>query len=91
MSSLQRTDTPERLDRFDARLRAFGPYLDAYAEVAREGVASGVTSPALVVERSMAQIERILALDAEALPRPGGGARRSRRRRSGSSRRSARS
>ena len=68
VSSLQRTDTPERLDRFDARLRAFGPYLDAYAEVAREGVASGVTSPALVVDRSMAQIERILALDAEHSP-----------------------
>ena len=68
VSSLQRTDTPERLDRFDARLRAFGPYLDAYSEVAREGVASGVTSPALVVDRSMAQIERILALDAEDSP-----------------------
>jgi uncharacterized protein (DUF885 family) len=36
--------------------------------VAREGVASGITSPALVVDRAIAQVERILAIDADASP-----------------------
>lgn len=63
VSSLQRTDTPERLDRYDARLRAMPAYLDAWADVAREGAAAGVTSPRIVVERSIGQLERMLALD----------------------------
>jgi uncharacterized protein (DUF885 family) len=62
IASLQRADTPERLDRYEARLRAFDPYLTAWAGVAGEGIAAGVTSPRVVVERSIAQIERILEL-----------------------------
>jgi uncharacterized protein (DUF885 family) len=38
-------------------------YLDAWADVAREGAAAGVTSPRIVVERSIGQLERMLALD----------------------------
>ena len=79
VSSLQRTDTPERLDRFDARLRAFGPYLDAYAEVAREGVASGVTSPGAGGRSQHGPDRTDPGPRRRALPRPGGGARRSRR------------
>ena len=63
LASLQRTDTAERLDRYDARLRSFPAYLDAWADIARDGVAAGVTSPRVVVERSIEQLERVLALD----------------------------
>ena len=64
----QQTDTPERLDRYEARLRAFPAYLDAWAEVARDGIAAGVTSPRVVAERAIAQLERLLALAAEDSP-----------------------
>ena len=62
IASLQRADTPERLDRYEARLRAFPAYLDAWADVIRGGIAAGVTSPRVVVSRSIDQLERVLAL-----------------------------
>ena len=39
VASMQAADTPERLDRYEARLRAFPAYMDAWADVAREGIA----------------------------------------------------
>jgi uncharacterized protein (DUF885 family) len=63
VASMQAIETPEQFDRYERRLRAFPAFLEAWAEVAREGVAGGVTSPRVVVERSVAQLERLLALD----------------------------
>jgi len=68
IGSIQQADTPERLDRYEARLRAFPAYLEAWAEVGRDGVAAGVTAPRVVAERSVAQVERLLALPAEDSP-----------------------
>ncbi len=68
IASLQRADTPERLDRYEARLRAIPAYLDAWSEIAREGVATRVTSPRVVAERAVAQVERLLALAPEDSP-----------------------
>jgi uncharacterized protein (DUF885 family) len=68
IASMQRADTPERLDRYEARLRAFPRYADAWADVAREAVATGVTAPRVVVERSIGQLERILAIAPEDSP-----------------------
>jgi uncharacterized protein (DUF885 family) len=68
IASVQRTDTPEHLERYERRLRAFPAYLEACAEIAREGVATGVVSPRTVAERAVAQIERIVALPAEDAP-----------------------
>ena len=68
MASMQQTDTPERLDRYEARLRAIPAYLEAVADVARDGIAAGVTSPRVVAERALAQVERLLALPADASP-----------------------
>ena len=68
IASMQRADTPERLDRYEARLRAIPDHLTAWAEVAQEGVASGVTSPRPVAERAVAQVERVLALAPEDSP-----------------------
>ncbi len=68
IASIQRTDTPEHLERYEQRLRAFPEFLEASAEIAREGIATGVVSPRTVVERALAQIERVIALPAEEAP-----------------------
>ena len=60
VASMQAADTPERIDRYEARLRAFPAYMDAWAGIAREGLESGVISPRLVTERAVAQLERLL-------------------------------
>ena len=68
IGSIQRTDTPEHLARYEQRLRAFPNYLEACSEIAREGIATGVVSPRTVVERAVAQVERMVALSAEDAP-----------------------
>jgi uncharacterized protein (DUF885 family) len=68
IASIQQADTPERLERYLRRLHAFGPFLEASADVAREGVATGVVAPRVVVERSIGQLDRILALAPEDSP-----------------------
>jgi uncharacterized protein (DUF885 family) len=60
LASMQRADTPERLDRYIARLRAVPAYLRSSAAVAAEGARLGVAAPAIVVERAVAQVERFL-------------------------------
>jgi uncharacterized protein (DUF885 family) len=68
IASIQRTDTPEHLERYEQRLRAFPGYLEACEEIAREGIATGVVSPRTVVERAVAQVERMIGLPAEEAP-----------------------
>jgi uncharacterized protein (DUF885 family) len=68
IASLQRADTPERLDRFVGRLSGIPAYLDAVGDVARDAVAAGQVSPALVLDRSIGQVVRLLALDPAASP-----------------------
>jgi len=68
IASMQAADTPERLDRYEARLHALPAYLEAWAGVTREGIEAGVTSPRLVTERAVAQLERLLSLAPEASP-----------------------
>ncbi|MGZ5305507.1 MAG: DUF885 domain-containing protein [Actinomycetota bacterium] len=68
VAAMQAADTLDRLDRYEARLRAFPAYLEAWADVAREGIEADVTSPRLVTERAVAQLERMLALAPEASP-----------------------
>jgi uncharacterized protein (DUF885 family) len=68
LASMQLADTPERLERYEARLRAFPAHLEAWAEVGRDGIAAGVTTSRVVAERSIAQVERLLALRAEESP-----------------------
>jgi uncharacterized protein (DUF885 family) len=61
LCQFQPADTPERLERFEARLRAYPGYMAANAELLREGLASGLTAPRIVAERTIAQIERMIA------------------------------
>jgi uncharacterized protein (DUF885 family) len=68
LGSLQRADTSERLDRYVSRLQAIPAYLEAIEEVAEEGIRTGVTSPALVVDRTIGQVERLLAVAPEDSP-----------------------
>jgi uncharacterized protein (DUF885 family) len=68
VASLQRADTAERVDRYEARLRGFPAMLDAAIDIAREAVATGVVVPSIVAERALAQLDRILALAPEDSP-----------------------
>lgn len=68
IATFQRADTPERLDKYEARLRCLPGYLGASADIVREAVESGVTSPRVVVERAVGQVERMLALPIEDSP-----------------------
>ena len=68
LASLQRADTPERLDRYRARIAATPAFYDAELEIMREGIAQKVTAPRIVVERALAQTERLLAAGADDSP-----------------------
>jgi uncharacterized protein (DUF885 family) len=68
LASLQRADTPERLDRYRARISATPAFYDAELEIMREGIADGVRAPRIVAERALAQTERLLAAGADESP-----------------------
>jgi uncharacterized protein (DUF885 family) len=68
LATLQRTDTPERLEKFVARLHAYPAYMAAHVELVREALDSGLTAPRIVAERTIAQLERMLAMPAEQSP-----------------------
>ncbi|HEX9236077.1 MAG TPA: DUF885 domain-containing protein, partial [Actinomycetota bacterium] len=68
LATLQRADTPERLDRYVGRLSGLPAYLDAVGRVATEAATVGQTVPSLVADRSIAQVERLLSLRPEDSP-----------------------
>jgi uncharacterized protein (DUF885 family) len=68
LATFQRVDTPERVERFLARLADYPRYMAANAEVVREGLAGGLTAARIVTERVIGQLERLLALPAEESP-----------------------
>jgi uncharacterized protein (DUF885 family) len=68
LGSLQRADTPERLDRYLSRLRAIPGYLLALEPVMRSGVSAGQTAPSVVVDRAIAQVERLIAAGPDGSP-----------------------
>ncbi len=61
----QPADTPERLERLLARLAEYPRYMAANAQLLRDGLASKLTAPRIVAERTIAQIERLLAIPIE--------------------------
>jgi uncharacterized protein (DUF885 family) len=68
LASLQRTDTPERVERYVARLSGMPAFYDAAIEVMHEGVSDGVTAPRIVVERAIGQAERIVEAGVDGSP-----------------------
>jgi uncharacterized protein (DUF885 family) len=65
MTQFQPVDNPERLAAFIARLYAYPAYMAANVQILRDGLASGLTAPRIVAERTIAQIERMLAAPIE--------------------------
>jgi uncharacterized protein (DUF885 family) len=65
LCQFQAADTPERLEKFVARLHAYPAYMAANVELLHEALASGLTAPRIVAERTIAQIERMLATPIE--------------------------
>jgi uncharacterized protein (DUF885 family) len=65
LCQFQRADTPERLERFLARLRAYPAYMAANIDILREGIETGLTAPRIVAERTVQQLERLLAIPIE--------------------------
>jgi uncharacterized protein (DUF885 family) len=68
LATLQRADTPERLEKYLSRLHAIPTYLNQLSEAAGEGARTGQVAPALVVDRVIGQFERLLAIPAEQSP-----------------------
>ena len=62
LTQFQPADTPERLDAFIARLEAYPAFMAANVGILRDGLASGLTAPRIVAERTIAQIERMLGV-----------------------------
>ena len=65
LCQFQAADTPERLDLFLARLHAYPKFMADNRELLRESLASGLTAPRIVAERTIAQLERMLATPLE--------------------------
>jgi len=68
LASLQQADTPERVERYTARLAATPAYYEAVHEIMREGIGDGVTAPRIVVERTLAQTDRLIDAGAQDSP-----------------------
>jgi uncharacterized protein (DUF885 family) len=60
LTQFQTADNPEAFDKFVARLRGYPAYMAANRELLREALASGLTAPRIVAERTIAQVERML-------------------------------
>ncbi|HVA87512.1 MAG TPA: DUF885 domain-containing protein [Candidatus Saccharimonadales bacterium] len=65
MTQFQPADSPERLAAFIDRLRAYPAYMAANRELLHEGMVSGLTAPRIVTERTIAQLDRMMAIPPE--------------------------
>jgi len=65
VSQFQPADTPERLEKWLGRLRAYGPYIDANIEILEDGKRSGRTAARIVAERTIRQLEGLLSTPIE--------------------------
>jgi len=68
LARFQRTDTPERFEKLLARLAAYPGWMAAHRANMAEGVVSGRTAPAEVVERCIDQTRRMVETAAEESP-----------------------
>ena len=62
LTQFQGADTPLDFENFVTRLRAYPAYMAANVELLREAAAMGLTAPRIVAERTIAQVERMLAV-----------------------------
>ncbi len=68
LAVFQPADTPERLERWLSRLRAYDAVMDASIAILRQGMASGRTAARIVAERTIAQLEGMLSQPVEGSP-----------------------
>jgi uncharacterized protein (DUF885 family) len=68
IGQFQAADTPERLEKFVARLHAYDQAIDATIGVMDDGRASGRTAARIVVERTIDQLDRLLAIPVDESP-----------------------
>ena len=68
LAAFQPTETPEQFEAFMTRLADYPRFMAANAEVAREGLAGGLTAARIVTERVIGQLERLLAIPDEQSP-----------------------
>ncbi|MCI0346985.1 MAG: DUF885 domain-containing protein [Chloroflexi bacterium] len=66
LCQFQAADDAERLDRFMSRLHEYPTYMAANRELLTEALASGLTAPRIVAQRTIAQLERMLAIPVDA-------------------------
>ena len=85
IATLQRADTPERVDKLAARLRAYPTYLANAEGQLRESAETKIVAPKVVVERTVGLVDRLLGARPRGLARGrrarGRDARHDRRRR----------
>jgi uncharacterized protein (DUF885 family) len=62
LTQFQPVDTPEHLEAFLARVAAYPAYMAANEDILREALQTGLTAPSIVTERTIAQVERLLAI-----------------------------
>jgi uncharacterized protein (DUF885 family) len=62
VATFQPADTPERLETFLTRLNAYRDFMAANTDILREGLDTGLTAPRIVAERTVAQLERLIAI-----------------------------
>jgi uncharacterized protein (DUF885 family) len=62
LCQFQQADTPEKLELYLERLHAYPGFMAANRELVRESLESGLTAPRIVAERTVAQLERMLAV-----------------------------
>ena len=58
----QPADTPERFDKFIVRLESYRDYMAANTDILREGLDTGLVAPRIVAERTIAQLDRLMAI-----------------------------
>jgi len=68
LARMQRTDTPERFERLLERLAAYPAWMAAHRANLAEGLASGRTAAAPVVERCLTQTRRMVETPADGSP-----------------------
>ena len=62
LCQFQSADSAERLDKFMSRLHEYPKYMAANRDLLREALGSGLTAPRIVAQRTIAQLERMLAI-----------------------------
>ena len=65
ITQFQAADTPERLEQFLARIRAYPAFMAANTELLHEGLLTGMTASRISTERTIAQLERMLSVPPE--------------------------